>query len=94
MNIIDIMIENNLTGSKTQAKQLIQQKGVKYKTDEDSFGPSRKTHWQIIEEFDWQPLLSGILKVGKRKYLHLLLPWTVEKLTKEQYEKELEDKNE
>ena len=95
MTIINILVKSNLVESKAEARRLIQQKAVKFQEDKGEFKTfkERKRYWKIIEEFDWLPVFSGVLKVGKKRFLHLVTPFKAEEITEEEYKKELEVKN-
>ena len=77
-NILDILLERKFVKSKSEARRLIKQGAIRFKVNKDC--GFRKTVWKIIDDVDWQPVFSGILKIGKRRFLRIITPWMKEEI--------------
>jgi len=72
MDLATITLNYNLVGSKSEFIRLIRDKAVRFFYDNG--GSS------LVRDRDFNTNFSGVLKIGKRRFLRILKPWTFEKI--------------
>lgn len=75
MKLVDILIKYKLIKSKSELRRLISQNAVK-------FSEVLPPKWEAVE-VGWEPFISCVIKIGKRRFLKILTPWRIESIPEE-----------
>ncbi len=70
--LVDILVLTNMAASKNEARRLIKEKAITLIVRHDEFGNVEQETGNIaVNDENW-PLLPGVLKIGKRRFLKLI----------------------